>query len=329
MKSSRLIALLLRLQSTGSATAAALAEALEVSVRTVYRDVAALQAAGVPLWTEPGRNGGIRLVDGWRTRLDGLTGDEAAALFLAGVPRAAGELGLSTVLVAAQEKVLATLPAELRGRAGRIRERFHLDAPGWFHHDEPVPHLGTVAAAVWGGRQLAIRYRARTRDVQRQIEPLGLVLKAGTWYLVAMARGDIRTYRVGRIVAADATGGAVTRPDGFDLATWWAASSREFGAQLRTFHCRLRVSPWGLRMLPYVVDADAGQDALDAAGPPDNDGWREVVVATESVEVAADQLSGLGAGVEVLEPVALRRRLAAIGAAMAARNAEAPAARGS
>jgi predicted DNA-binding transcriptional regulator YafY len=321
MKSSRLIALLMRLQSTGAATAAELAETVEVSVRTVYRDVAALQAAGVPLWTEAGRNGGIRLVDGWRTRLDGLTGDEAAALFLAGVPGAAGELGLSTVLVAAQQKVLATLPAELRGRAVRIRERFHLDAPGWFHHDEPVPHLGTVATAVWGGRRLNIRYRARSRDVERQVEPLGLVLKAGTWYLVAVVGGDTRTYRVGRIVAAEATGGAVRRPDDFDLATWWAASSREFDAQLRTFRCRLRVSPWALRKLPHVMGSESGGDALATAGTPDDDGWREVEVAAESLEVAADQLSELGAGVEVIEPPALRRKLATIGAAMAARNA--------
>ncbi|HSK98343.1 MAG TPA: WYL domain-containing protein, partial [Euzebyales bacterium] len=253
--------------------------------------------------------------------LDGLTGDEAAALFLAGVPDAAGELGLSAVLVAAQEKVLATLPAELRGRAARIRERFHLDAPGWFHHDESVPHLGTVAAAVWSGRRLTIRYRTRSRDVERLVEPLGVVLKAGTWYLVAGAGDDVRSYRVGRIVAARQTDGGVRRPADFDLATWWAASSREFSERFRSVPCRLRLSPWALGTLPYIVDTDAARDAVDAAGPPDDDGWREVVVGTESVEVAADQLTALGAGVEVVAPPELRHRLRAIGAAMAARNA--------
>jgi predicted DNA-binding transcriptional regulator YafY len=321
MKSSRLVALLLRLQSTGAATAAELAEALEVSVRTVYRDVAALQAAGVPLWTEPGRNGGIRLVEGWRTRLDGLTGDEAAALFLAGVPTAVGELGLSTVLVAAQEKVLATLPAELRGRAARIRERFHVDAPGWFQRDEPVPHLGAVAAAVWNGRPLAIHYRTRSRAVERRVAPLGIVLKGGTWYLVAAVGDDVRTYRLGRIVAARPVEGAVRRPADFDLATWWASSSREFGARFRVVPCRLRLSPWALRKLPHVVDPQTAHDAIEGAGPPDGDGWREVVVGSESVEVAADELSALGAGVEVIAPPELRRRLHDIGAALAARNA--------
>lgn len=321
MKSSRLIALLLRLQSTGAATAAELAAALGVSIRTVYRDVVALQAAGVPLWTEAGRNGGIRLMEGWRTRLDGLTGDEAAALFLAGAPGAAGELGLSTVLTAAQEKVLATLPAELRGRAGRIRECFHLDAPGWFHRDEPVPHLGTVASAVWNGRRLTIRYQTRSRDVERRVEPLGIVLKAGTWYLVAVADDDIRSYRVGRIVAARPADGMVRRPAGFDLTAWWAASAREFGARFRSVRCRLRLSPWAVHKLPHVVGPDAGRDAVDTAGPPDRDGWREVVVGSESLDVAADQLCALGAGVEVIDPPELRRKLRAVGSAMATRNA--------
>ncbi|HEY1174816.1 MAG TPA: HTH domain-containing protein, partial [Phytomonospora sp.] len=132
MKAGRLVALLLTLQTERGATAARLAEALEVSVRTIYRDVTALQSAGVPLWTEPGPTGGIRLLDGWRTRLDGLTGDEAASLFAGTAPAVLDGLGLGTVAVAAQAKVLATLPPELRDRAGRLRERFHLDAPTWF-----------------------------------------------------------------------------------------------------------------------------------------------------------------------------------------------------
>lgn len=315
------MALLLRLQGSGTATAAELAEALEVSPRTIYRDVAALQAAGVPLWTEPGRNGGIRLLDGWRTRLDGLTGDEVAALALAGVPAAADELGLSTVLVAAQQKVLSTLPVELRNHAGRIRQRFHLDAPGWFHQDEPVPHLAAIASAVWDERPLVIHYGMRDRVVERRVAPLGLVLKAGTWYLAAGVDAQVRTYRVGRIVAAEPVDGVVERPAGFDLGAWWAASSSEFDARFRVFTCRLRLSAWALRTLPHVVGAAAGRAAVDEAGPADGDGWRVVEVVTESLEVAADQLTALGAGVEVLAPPALRAALARTGAAMAARNA--------
>ncbi len=178
MRSARLLALLLVLQRRGRATAAELAGELEVSVRTLYRDVAALTEAGVPVWAEPGPHGGIRLVEGWRTRLDGLSADEAAALFLSGAPQAAADLGLAAVAVNARAKVDATLPAELRGRAGRIRERFLLDAPGWFARPEPLGALPAVADAVWEARRLDLRYGPRA--TRRRVDPLGLVLKAGT-----------------------------------------------------------------------------------------------------------------------------------------------------
>lgn len=166
MRASRLLALLLLLQRRGRVTAGEAARQLEVSARTVYRDVEALQAAGVPVWSEPGARGGIRLVEGWsgwRTDLDELTSEEAGALFLAGAPGAAAELGLGSLLAAAQAKVLTTLPPELRGRAGRIGERFLLDATGWFHTPEQLDALGPVAEAVWDGRRLAVRYGRRGR----------------------------------------------------------------------------------------------------------------------------------------------------------------------
>lgn len=320
VKASRLVALLLHLQHRGGATAAELADVLEVSVRTVYRDVAALQEAGVPLWTEAGPGGGVRLLDGWRTRLDGLTADEAGALFLAGAPGAVAELGLGTVLVAAQTKVLATLPPELRDRAGRVQQRFHLDAPQWFHHDEPLPHLPVVAAAVWEERRVDVRYRRADKEVQRRLDPLGLVLKAGTWYLVARHRSDVRTYRVGRLREAVLRDERFQRPDGFDLAAWWAASSADFDRSMLRAQVRLRLSPRCLALLPRIVDQAAGRKAVAGAGPPDTDGWREVTVAVESPEVAAGQLLPLAGGVEALDPPELRERLAAAGRALASRN---------
>lgn len=320
MRSARLVALVVHLQQRGGATAAELAADLEVSVRTVYRDVAALQAAGVPLWTEPGPGGGVRLLDGWRTRLDGLTGDEAAALFLAGAPAAVADLGLGTVLAAARTKVLATLPPELRGRAARVRERFLLDAPGWYHHDEDLPHLATVAEALWADRRVDVRYGRRDREVARRLDPLGLVLKAGTWYLVAAHRGQPRTYRVSRIRGAAARRDRVSRPAGFDLATWWAAASADFDRSMLRATVRLRLSPAGARLLPHATDQSAARAALAAAGPPGADGWVEVVLAVESDVVAAHQLAALGGGVEALDPPSLRAALAATGAAMAANN---------
>src|SRR3954468_19720380 len=167
-------------------TAQALADELEVSVRTVYRDVESLSAAGVPVYADRGPAGGYRLVDGYRTRLTGLTTAEAESLFLTGMPTQAAELGLGEVLAAAQLKLMAALPPALRDRAGAIRERFMLDAPGWFRDQRSPPLLAVVADAVWEQRRLAVRYTRWDRsEVDRELAPLGLVLKNGTWYLVA------------------------------------------------------------------------------------------------------------------------------------------------
>src|SRR6476646_866517 len=185
MRASRLVALLLLLQARGGMTAAELAEELEVSVRTIHRDVKALGAAGVPIFAERGPHGGIRLVDGYRTRLTGMTTEEADALFLSGLPGPAAELGLGTVVAAARLKVLAALPTELRGRASRLLERFHLDAAGWFRAGESVPHLATIAQCVWEGLRIELEYDRGDRSVKRLLDPLGIVRKAGTWYLVA------------------------------------------------------------------------------------------------------------------------------------------------
>jgi predicted DNA-binding transcriptional regulator YafY len=346
VRASRLVTLLFTLQRLREATAGELARELEVSERTIYRDVAALSAAGVPLFTEPGRGGGIRLVDGWRTRLDGLTAQEAAALFAVGAPQVLAELGMSAALAGAQAKLLATLPAEMREHARTVAERFHLDAPGWFHTPQQVTQLAAVAQAVWEQQRLRISYRRRADVVERTIEPLGVVLKAGTWYLAARSvsggridaarsvsgagtdtarsaagREAVLTYRVARIAAAEATGEGFSRPDGFDLATWWADSANRFATQMLRATVRLRLGPRGLKLLPHVADADAAVRAIAHAGPPDAEGWREVELDVEEIVVAASQLTGLGGEVEALDPPELRAALATAGAALAARNA--------
>ncbi len=322
MRAGRLVALLLELQHRGGATATELSRHLEVSVRTIYRDVAALQMAGVPLWTEPGPHGGVRLLDGWRTELDGLTGDEAMALALAGAPGVADDLGLGAVLLAAETKVRAVLPPELRARSERVRERFHLDAPGWFHRPEDTAVLGPLAEAVWTCRRISIRYQRGEATVVRTLEPLGIVMKAGTWYLVARHRHQVRTYRVGRIASLEVLDETFRRPERFDLASQWATSMGEFERSLLRYECRVRLSPSALRLLPTVMDPVAGQAAVDAAGPPDDDGWREATVFTESEQVAVGQLTGLGAGIEVIAPAALRRAMVEVGAEMARLNGD-------
>lgn len=303
MKSSRLVSILLLLQTRGRMTAAELAQELEVSVRTVYRDVEALSAAGVPLYGDAGHAGGYRLLDGYRTRLTGLTADEAEALFLAGVPGPAAQLGLGPVLAAAQLKVRAALPAELRAHADRISGRFHLDAPGWYAEAgaDEVPYLPAVADAVWNNRVLRIVYRRwrEPTDVERRLEPYGLVLKAGRWYVVA-APGP-RTFRVDQILELTPSDEVFTRPDGFDLAAHWAVYQRGFHERLYEGRARAVV-----RLAPGVTLARATR----LEGPAEEDGWTVVGVPIESVEHAHAELLRLGTDIEVLEPPELRERIA-------------------
>ncbi|MDN3021974.1 YafY family protein [Streptomyces sp. S.PB5] len=296
MKSSRLVSILLLLQTRGRMTAAQLAEELEVSVRTVYRDVEALGAAGVPLYGDAGHAGGYRLLDGYRTRLTGLTADEAEALFLAGVPGPAAELGLGSVLAAAQLKVRAALPVELRAHADRVSGRFHLDAPGWYAEVEEAPYLAAVADAVWNNRVLNVvyrRWRAPT-DVERRLEPYGLVLKAGRWYVVA-GPGP-RTFRVDQILRLAVSEEEFARPEGFDLAAYWAAYQRDFHERLYRGEAVVRLAP-GVSLARAVNRRE------------ESDGWTVATVPIESVEHAVGEFLRMGTDVEVLEPPELRERL--------------------
>lgn len=297
MRSSRLVSILLLLQTRGRMTAAQLAEELEVSVRTVYRDVEALGAAGVPLYGDAGHAGGYRLLDGYRTRLTGLTAGEAEALFLAGAPGPAAELGLGPVLAAAQLKVRAALPAELRAHADRISGRFHLDAPGWYAAGDEAPYLPEVAEAVWNSRILEVVYRRwrEPTDVRRRLEPYGLVLKAGRWYVVA-GPGP-RTYRVDQILELALMEEEFIRPEGFDLGAYWTAYQRDFHDRLHRGEAVVRLAP-GVRLPSAVVCST------------DEEGWTVVRVPIESVEHAQGTFLRLGTDVEVLEPPELRARMA-------------------
>ena len=319
MRSSRLLAILIHLEAVRSTTTAELAALTEVSQRTAHRDVAALQAAGVPLWTEVGPNGGVRLFDGWRSGLDGMNAAEAGILVLSAVPGVAADLGLDAMLAAAELKLLAGLTPDGRGRANEIRDRFHLDVPGWFRAKEGVPWLGEIAQAVWTQRRIDIVY-GQTHEVRRRIDPLGLVLKAGTWYVVARHRSVLRTYRVGRVVRATMRAESFERPPGFDLASWWRTSSSEFDRAILRSSVTLRLSPRGCRELPHAILSEAVHDALAAASAADERGWVVVDVPVESEEVAQHQLMALGAEVEVLAPRSVRRGLAAAAGAVVALN---------
>ncbi|MFI0352032.1 helix-turn-helix transcriptional regulator [Actinomadura sp. 9N407] len=347
MRASRLLSLLLLLQTRGHMTARQLATELDVSVRTVYRDVESLSGAGVPIYADRGPDGGYRLLDGFRTRLNGLTTGEAETLFLTGMPGPATQLGLGDLLAAAELKLMAALPPHLRTRAGHIRERFHLDAPGWFRHPDPVPHLTATADAVWNQRRIEILYQRwkRPQQVTRTLDPLGVVLKAGIWYLIARSEtrdpgtadtdtdtdsagnatrdgddGDsVRTYRISRVLTLRPLPHHFTRPTGFDLATYWNDWAQRFEADSYPGTATIRLSPEGRRRAPHLLPPAIARAAHDNAGPPQPDGWTTTTVPIESVRHAHAEFLRLGTDLEVLQPPELRDTIAATAHALARR----------
>ncbi|MFD6625062.1 helix-turn-helix transcriptional regulator [Streptomyces diastaticus] len=313
MRAARLIRMVLLLQSRPRMTAAELAGELEVSERTVARDAQALSEAGVPVYAERGRAGGYALVGGYRTGLTGLAPEEAQALFLSGVPGALREMGLGEAASAARLKVSAALAPPVREASRAVNGRFHLDAPAWYTRPEAPGLLAPLAEAVWDDRRVAAAYRRADREVRRDLEPYGLVLKAGVWYVCARAEGAgrARVYRVDRFTEVRDLGTRFARDTGFDLARFWRERAEEFARSLLREEVRLRLSPAGARRLPGATDPRAAREALAAAGWRDGSArWVEdVVLPVESLEVAYEQLLGLGPEAEVVAPPELRDRL--------------------
>ncbi|MER6204964.1 WYL domain-containing protein [Streptomyces sp. NPDC001642] len=321
MRAARLIKMVLLLQSRATMTAAELAQELEVSERTVTRDAQALSEAGVPVYAERGRAGGYRLVGGYRTRLTGLARSEAEVLFLSGVPGALREMGLEDAASAARLKVSAALIPSLSDASHTAAQRFHLDAPAWFREPRTPDLLPVVADAVWDDRKVVARYHRGDDEVERPLEPYGLVLKAGVWYLCARVadRDAFRVYRIDRFTAVERQGEErFVRDEGFDLPAFWDERAEQFARSILRAEVVVRLSADGARRLPYAVDPAAAREALKAAdAPPNDDGWVTVTLPVESEEVARGQLAELGPEVEVLAPESLRARFATDAARLA------------
>ncbi|MFA6113689.1 MAG: WYL domain-containing protein [Sphingomonas sp.] len=307
MRASRLLSILILLQLRGRMTAEALAEEFEVSIRTVYRDVDALSAAGVPVYGDRGPGGGFQLLDGYRTRLTGLAADEAEAMFMIGMPGPAAALGLGAAAARAGGKLLAALSPPVGEGAGRIGTRFHLDPVDWYHADEAVPFLPAIARAVLDQQAIEMTYESWSGLRDWRVEPLGLVLKAGAWYLVATARRGVQTFRVSNIRTQQVTEDRFERPADFDLSSWWAASLERFETELRPARASIRLSALGRRRLAELGAYAA--EAVAAAGAPDENGWAIVSLPIETADKAALTLLGLGPEVRVIEPVELRDSL--------------------
>lgn len=309
MRASRLLSLLLTLQTRRRVSAEALAREFEVSIRTIYRDIDQLSAAGVPVYAERGRAGGFQLHEGYRTRLTGLTPAEAEALLLAGVGGAAADLGIGKEAAAAQLKMLASLPPDAGARAQRVLSRFHLDPAPWYARIEPLEILPTLAAAVWRDQCIRIGYESWAGRVTRDLDPLGLVLKAGVWYLVAAAKGKPRTYRVSNIQSLDLLDRSFVRPSRFNLARHWVDAAASFEARLLGGRAIIRVSPEGRRLLRdnYPAASRALEARHTRVKPA---GWVRAEIPVEDMSQSVRQLLRLGAEAEVLGPPTLRKAVA-------------------
>jgi predicted DNA-binding transcriptional regulator YafY len=308
MRASRLLSILIMLQLRGQLTAEYLAEEFEVSVRTIYRDIDALSAAGIPVYGDRGPGGGFQLIDGYRTKLTGLDPDETEAMLLIGLPGAAQAMGLGNAAKRARNKLLVALPGSGGDEASRIAGRFHLDSADWYRAARPTPFLAQVARAVLDRQLLAMTYQSWTAQRDWVVEPYGLVLKAGNWYIVASGHGKMRSFNVADIKAINVLPDRFVPPAEFDLATWWAESARSFEKQLRPGTAILRASPTGLQRL-RLLGTYAGE-AVAKAQSADNDGWRIVELPLETIDSAAPILLGVGSEIDIIAPVALRTEIA-------------------
>jgi predicted DNA-binding transcriptional regulator YafY len=309
MRADRLLSLLMLLQSRGQMTARELAVELEVTERTIYRDVMALSAAGVPVYASRGPGGGVRLIEEYRTTLTGLTPDETRALFMLSLPAPLTQLGMAETFKGALLKLSAALPQGRRADESRTRQRILLDSAWWFQAEQQVPCLQTIQEALWQDRRLRIKVRWDffNTEFEQAAEPYGLVAKANVWYMVYGRGGTPKVTRVSQIVEAELLPEGFTRPPGFRLEAFWAEWCREYESQ-PPFCARVRVSPQALPVLGDYL-GDRARGGLSAQSLPDRDGWVTLDLPFESFFAARTRLLGLGRAVEVIEPQSLRKSL--------------------
>ena len=318
MRASRLLSILILLQLRQRLTAADLAAEFEVSERTIYRDIDALSAAGVPVYGDRGPGGGFQLLDGYRTRLTGLSADEAEVATMIGLPGPAGELGFGAATSAARGKLLAAIPGGGGAVADRMAARFHLDPVNWYRSRENLPALPTIARAVFDQRVLTMRYESWQGLRDWTVEPLGLVLKGGTWYLAARGAGKIRVFRVSNIRDPKAGETTFEWPQDFHLPIWWQDEQARFEAELFATTATVRASAEGRKRL--AQQSPRGADAVATAGPPDERGWCEMTLMVEDSDHGAREMIALGAEIEVMAPDSFRHRIGALARDIAARH---------
>jgi len=306
MRADRLISLVMLLQTHERMTAEELSKELEVSPRTIYRDITALNAAGVPVYTDRGPGGGIALIESYRTTLTGLNEDEVRALFMLSIPEPLVALGVGQKLKAALLKLAVALPPAQRAEQARTRQRIHLDSTPWSQSEEPVPYLGVIQQAVWHDHFLWLMYQGNFgAHIEMVIAPLGLVAKGSTWYLVGNAGDYIRVIKVMDILEVRALENEFERDDNFDLAAFWQGWCLDFYKRRPSYIVRIRVAPELITKLSLYF-GEGVKSQIANAEPPDSSGWMTLNLQFGNFFSARESILGLGRAAEVLEPEALR-----------------------
>lgn len=307
MRADRLLSILMLLQVHTRLTTRELAERLEVSERTIHRDMDALSSAGVPVVAERGKGGGWGLLEQYQTTLTGLNLAEIQALFVPKSPHLLADLGWGQAFEAALLKLLAALPAANRQQAELVSQRIHVDPTGWQHWDEEMAAFPVLQAAIWQEWQVFLSYeRGNGQRVERLVNPLGLVAKGSVWYLVAAVEEDVRSYRISRVQNAVLLKSHCIRPVGFDLANYWQRSMVEFKANLPYYGVTVRVAPEAMSWLRYAGYFARIEQMIDT---PDADGWIQISLRFDIEKAACAYVLGFGGQMEVIEPLELRDRV--------------------
>ncbi len=308
MRADRLVYLIMLLQARGRSTAAELAEELEVSERTIYRDMDALSAAGVPVYAERGPGGGCALLEDYRTTLTGLTQGEARALLMLSIPDPLNELGMGAELKTALLKVAVALPAVGRSERENLRDRIHLDSTAWFQQKQPLPQLHLLRRALVESRVLVLTmaYRAGVEvELVRPAAPYGLVAKTNVWHLVWSDGCRVRVDPVSHIREARLTEEVFDRPADFDLAAFWDAWCERRVKNRSSYPVIAQVA---VGFFPVLV-REFGDRVQQRAEPTDTEGWVPVTLYFDTLFEARDRILGYGRAVKVIEPRALRLSL--------------------
>jgi predicted DNA-binding transcriptional regulator YafY len=310
MRADRLLSLMLLLQSKKGMTAQELAEKLEVSERTIYRDIEALSFAGIPIYTHPGVSGGVFLDEDYRVSLASLSTSEAQALAVASRSQPLTDLGMEKAAAGVIFKLLAALPAAQRDAAERLQNRIYIDPDGWFHTSEPVPFLPVLHQAIWEDRAIELAYLRPEGDrSRRRLNPFALVAKANVWYLIGQqVDGEMRTFRVSRILDVTLTEARFQRPPGFDLTAYWRTQTREFEKSViedeRPCEVVVRVHPEAVRSL--ISDLTGQFQHLEQTDPQ---GWVRLRITFYSAQAAETRVLSFSHGIEALEPAWFRARI--------------------